>query len=141
MVTTGEKEGAVVLGIYENIKKRRLELGMTQTQLAELAGYADRSAIAKIESGASKISQPKIVALAEALQVTPSELFGLSDESEPAIDPIELVRQKYGEDARELIELYLKLNEAGRKKILQDLRDVVDLPRYTEELKKEMKMA
>lgn len=130
-----------MLGIYENIKKRRLELGMTQTQLAELAGYADRSAIAKIESGASKISQPKIVALAEALQVTPSELFGLSDESEPAIDPIELVRQKYGEDARELIELYLKLNEAGRKKILQDLRDVVDLPRYTEELKKEMKMA
>ena len=38
-----------MLQLYKNIKKRRLELQLTQTDLATKLGYADKSMIAKIE--------------------------------------------------------------------------------------------
>lgn len=40
-----------MLKLYENIKKRRLELGMTQNDLSEKLGYKEKSAISKIEKG------------------------------------------------------------------------------------------
>ena len=65
-----------MLKLYENIKSRRIELGMTQSQLAEKLGYADKSMIAKIEKGAVDLQQSKIIALAEALKMKPSDLMG-----------------------------------------------------------------
>lgn len=38
-----------MLTLYKNIKKLREELGMSQDELAEKAGYTSRSSIAKIE--------------------------------------------------------------------------------------------
>lgn len=72
-----------MLQLYKNIKSRRLELNLTQSDLAKKMGYADKSMIAKIEKGAVDLTQSKIVAFADALQTTPSELMGwkvLSDE-------------------------------------------------------------
>lgn len=69
-----------MLKLYENIKDRRLKLGLTQTQLAEKLGYADKSMIAKIEKGQVDLSQSKIVAFAEALCTTPGELMGWEDD-------------------------------------------------------------
>ena len=40
-----------MLTLYKNIKKLREELGMSQDELAEKAGYTSRSSIAKIEKG------------------------------------------------------------------------------------------
>ena len=37
--------------LYERIKKRREELGMSQDELAQKLGYKSRSTIAKIEKG------------------------------------------------------------------------------------------
>jgi repressor LexA len=68
-----------MLEIYKNIKARRIELGLTQNQLAKIMGYTDRSAIAKIEAGVNDIPQSKIEAFAEALQTTPGKLMGLPD--------------------------------------------------------------
>ena len=65
-----------MLQLYTNIRNRRKELGLTQTELAEKLGYADKSMIAKIEAGSIDINQSKIIAFAEALQTTPSRLFG-----------------------------------------------------------------
>lgn len=65
-----------MLDLYSNIKKRRLELGLTQSELAEKLGYSDKSMIAKIESGKVDLAQSKIVAFADALQVTPAYLMG-----------------------------------------------------------------
>lgn len=66
--------------IYENIRKRRLELGMTQLELARLAGYENRSSIARIERGDHDLPQSKIVEIANALKTTPSYLMGWEDE-------------------------------------------------------------
>ena len=62
--------------LYANIKKRRKELGLTQTELAELVGYKDKTAVAHIEKGDIDLPQSKIVAFAEALSTTPGELLG-----------------------------------------------------------------
>ena len=66
--------------VYKNIRKRRLELGMTQSELARLAGYENRSSIARIERGDTNLPQSKIVDIAKALKVTPSYLMGWEEE-------------------------------------------------------------
>ena len=64
-----------MLTLYENIKTRRDELGMTKVRLAELVGY-DRSMITKIEQGKVDLTQSKISAIAKALQTTTMKLMG-----------------------------------------------------------------
>ena len=68
-----------MLDLYTNIKKRRMELGMTQDELAKLCGYTDRSSIAKIESGKIDLTQSKILLFAEVLRTTPAELMGWNE--------------------------------------------------------------
>lgn len=62
--------------LYENIRNRRIALGMTQSELADKMGYTNRSSIAKIENGAVDLSQSKIVQFAKVLETTPGELMG-----------------------------------------------------------------
>lgn len=68
-----------MLELYKNIKKRRKDLGLTQTDLALKLGYADKSMVAKIEAGNVDLAQSKIVAFAEALETTPAHLMGWED--------------------------------------------------------------
>jgi transcriptional regulator with XRE-family HTH domain len=63
------------MDMYDRIRNRRKELGMTQDELARLTGYNDRSSIAKIEAKKADLSQSKIIAFAEALKVTTSYLM------------------------------------------------------------------
>ena len=66
-----------MLQLYKNIKSRRIELGMTQSDLAKKAGYADKSMIAKIEKGSVDLPQSKIISFAEILSTTPGALMGI----------------------------------------------------------------
>ncbi|BEO99220.1 hypothetical protein FNCP11_15360 [Fusobacterium nucleatum] len=63
------------MDMYDRIRNRRKELGMTQDELAKLTGYNDRSSIAKIEAKKADLSQSKIIAFAEALKVSTSYLM------------------------------------------------------------------
>ena len=63
------------MDMYDRIRSRRKELGMTQDELAKLTGYNDRSSIAKIEAKKADLSQSKIIAFAEALKVSTSYLM------------------------------------------------------------------
>lgn len=65
-----------MLELYRNIKRIREERGMSQDELARLVGFKSRSSINKIEMGVNDITQSKLVAIANALRVTPSELMG-----------------------------------------------------------------
>ena len=49
---------------------------MSQQELAEKAGYTDRSSKAKIEAGKVDLTQSKVKSLAKALNITPGELMG-----------------------------------------------------------------
>lgn len=66
-------------GIGERIKNRRKELKMSQDELAMKLGYKSRSSINKIELNARNLTQSKIKAFADALEVTPEYIMGWDD--------------------------------------------------------------
>lgn len=72
-----------MLELYKNIKRRRQQLKMTQTDLALKMGYADKSMIAKIEKGNVDLPQSRILAFANVLETTLGELMGWDYEVEP----------------------------------------------------------
>ena len=67
----------------QRIKQRRLELDLTQEELAKAAGYTSRSSINKIELGKVDLTQSKLTAIAKALSVSPIELMGYSTQTQP----------------------------------------------------------
>lgn len=62
--------------IGKNIRRRRIELGLSQEELAERCGFKSKSSINKMESGAQGLPQSKIVAVAKALETTPRYIMG-----------------------------------------------------------------
>ncbi len=72
--------------LFKNIRDRRLQLGMSQAELAKKVGYSDRSAIAHIEAGKKNLTHSRIISFAEALDTTPEQLMGWIDEPENSID-------------------------------------------------------
>lgn len=68
--------------IGEKIKARREELGMRQIDLARKLGYTSPAAISLIEKGKNQLKQKKIKAIADALNVDPLWLIGITDSME-----------------------------------------------------------
>ena len=68
-----------MLPLYDNIRKRRIELKLSQQELAEKLGYTSRTTIAKIEAGKIDIPQSKVIAFAAALDITPGQLMGWTE--------------------------------------------------------------
>lgn len=95
--------------LYKNIRNRRIELGLTQAELAKKIGYRSISTIAKIERGINDIPQSKIKAFADALNTTPGELMG---EVEPAPVPLSLTQQEETH-----IKKYRQLDADGRERV------------------------
>lgn len=67
--------------LYDRIRARRTELGLTIEELAHKMGYKDKSSISKIENGKADIPQSKIAAFADALETTPAYLMGWEENS------------------------------------------------------------
>ena len=64
------------MGVGENIKKRRKQLGMSAETLAEIINVAPTT-IYRYESGAiEKVDSTKLEDIANALQTTPASLMG-----------------------------------------------------------------
>ena len=77
---TNHKKEFMMEKLYENIKKFREALGLTQEELARTTGYSDRTSIAKIEAGKIDLSQSKLTLFAAALQTSPTVLLGWQEE-------------------------------------------------------------
>lgn len=77
------------MGIGEKIKNRRIELNMTQEELALKMGYKSKSTINKIELGINDIPLSKVEDFAKALSVTTSYLMGWDSDEESSyyLDP------------------------------------------------------
>jgi len=69
------------LSIYNRIKQKRIELGMTQQDLAEKVGLKTKGAISRIESGDRDINQRQVIDFAKALHTTPAYLMGWEEEA------------------------------------------------------------
>lgn len=134
------------MSIGQRIKSRREELGMSQEDLAHRIGYKSKSSINKIELDIQQLRQSKIKQIADALETTTDYIMGWSekknDEPKEKHDITDLIKNQYGSDVYELVQLYSKLNEAGKNKIMEELCDTAALPKYTEPVKRDaQKMA
>lgn len=83
---TGEEsanmnENEASLNVGDRVKKRRIEIGLSQEELAIKMGYQSRTSINKIENG-RPVTQKIAIRLANALGVSPAYLMGLGEEQE-----------------------------------------------------------
>jgi transcriptional regulator with XRE-family HTH domain len=58
--------------IGKKIRERRLELGLTQEELAHRMGYKSKSTINKIEKDLHDVNQTNLIKLSKALDCSPS---------------------------------------------------------------------
>ena len=85
----------------ERIRLARRAQGMTQEVLAELSGFSHKSAINKIETGQNGLSEKKLQAVADALQVSVYYLkTGIQPPNEPT--PLKGWTQELAETAANL---------------------------------------
>lgn len=104
------------MGIGDKIKARRLEMGMSQQELAEAMGYTSKSTINKIELGKNDVTQSKVIKFANVLKTTPGYLMDWDDS--PLGDyneNIEILKYK-----PELLELYNDIITNDRLAVLFD---------------------
>lgn len=74
--------------IGSRIRQRRDELGLSQDELAKKLGYKSRSSINKIELDQRNLTQSKIKAIADALDITPAYIMGWDDLDEKSHFPV-----------------------------------------------------
>lgn len=103
--------------LYNNIKNRRIELNMTQTELAQKVGYADKGMISRVENGKVDLSQSQIIKFAKALDIDPGVLMGWNElfveMNQPKGDREEALR----EQAKRLYEHYQKASPEIQKAV------------------------
>jgi len=76
--------------IGQKIKQRRVELKMSQAQLARKLDYKSRSSINKIELGYNDITQSKVVEFAQALRTSPAFLMGWEEDNSYQYDCVRI---------------------------------------------------
>lgn len=103
-----------VLG--ERIAQRRKELGMSQEDLALLMQTHQRQ-ISRYETGQNDPTVRVLIAIAQALDTTPTWLLGLSDNPERP-----LTEDNLTEDERTLLELFRSKEPTRRHSILEILK-------------------
>lgn len=125
-----------MLQLYKNIKQRRTDLHLTQSELAKKMGYADKSMIAKIEKGLIDLPQSKIVAFAEALDTTPAQLMGWEqyDSHFPAREAPKEVYSKFlanierhHRKSKELEEDYSRLSSDNQERVNSYVKKLYDI--------------
>lgn len=79
--------------LCKNIKNRRIELGLSQSELADRVGYSDKSMISKVERGVVDLSQSKILSFATALECTPAFLVGWEQPDSPLFSPLPKMKE------------------------------------------------
>ena len=88
--------------IGDRIRSRRMELRMSQEELANRTGYSGKSAVAKIEKNVNGIPQDKVTLFARALNTSEPYLLGLVNDPEwkigmPAKETDDVFELKDGE--------------------------------------------
>ena len=64
------------MNLGENIQLRRIELGLTQAELAKRLGLKSKASISSIEKNKEDLTVTRLIKIAEALETTPTHLMG-----------------------------------------------------------------
>lgn len=115
------------MSIGDKIRAKRIDLNMTQEELALKVGYTSKSTINKIELGINDIPLSKVVEFARALSTSEAYLMEWDDESSSSdtdlcasIDPEE----------EHLLSIFRDLSVDGKDKLLSYAEDLKASGRY-----------
>ena len=108
--------------IGEKIKRRRMELGLSQRELARRMGYSDNSTLARIEQGKVDVYQNKIVQFSEVLGVSVAYLMDWEEEQKKNdIQADIILRMRTDTDFMSAVESLYKLDREKLQGINQML--------------------
>lgn len=110
--------------LNQRIRNRRIEIGLSQDELAKRLGYKSRSTINKIELGINDIPQSKVVAFAQALDTTSAYLLGIEDSDIHSFCTDLLISATIAE--------MKKLNKRGKFRLLETAKEFVCNPLYND---------
>ena len=106
--------------IGEKIKQRRIELGMSQRELARRMEYNGNSTLNRIENGTVEVTQTKLLQFAQALNVSVTYLMGVEENEQTNMDnPIT-------NEEKILLELYRNIAEDKKEIVLKMLQVAVE---------------
>lgn len=119
--------------------KKAMELrNMKATELSEKA-QIPKSAISQYLSGLYEAKQKSIFKLAKILNVSEGWLMGLDVPMERNSNIIQgsfnmstIIKSNYGESSLELLDNYNKLNNLGKHTADVYVKDLTEIPKYTE---------
>lgn len=127
--------------LAQNIKRRRIELNLSQSELASKVGYKDKGSISRIENGTLDLTQSQIVNFAKALEVSPAYLMGWESQSDKdklldSLDKIKEMIEKseilsITDTEAEIINNIRKLDSKGRETVLRVIQDELRYLRMT----------
>lgn len=127
----------MTMGQY--IKHLREQLHMSQEELGQsLNPPVNRAAINKWETGqVENIKRTYIQQLAKKFCVSPCELMCFDDKFDSPkiaeeVKTLELLQKNFGEDAVKMLEMFNSMNIDGKKKVLENLSDLIEIKKYTE---------
>lgn len=107
------------------MRKKRLELGLSQEEVATKLGYKSRSSVNKMECSRN-LPLSKVEKVAEVLGCTPSYLMGWED----LFSPENAVLHAHMTDDLQFTELYkiwIKLNDTGKEKLMDNANDLAQI--------------
>jgi transcriptional regulator with XRE-family HTH domain len=107
--------------IGEKIRLRRMEQGMSMQDLADRMGYANKSTVARIESGEIDPPQSKVVKFADALGTSVSDLMGWLDEENEKPSVGELP-----DKVKQLVDFALSVPEDKIDLVLKVMKSIVE---------------
>lgn len=112
----------------ERIKQRRLELGLTQLEVAKRLGLTSKAAVCKVEKQGDDVTLKSVEKFAHVLHCAPAYLMGWSDEkydvpkyknqhttNTVATEKDTIVINPQTDDEREIQDLYSQLSNEQRQ--------------------------
>ena len=123
----------------KKIKDARIEKGLTQKQLAEklmkMGKKASNTAIANWESG---LNSPDIETLQTLCIILGKDgnYFFESYDKQFSINNLEqlssITENTYGVKSTKMLNYYQKLNDIGKEKAVENIKDLTEVPKYVE---------
>lgn len=114
-----------------NLRYLRKERGMSQDELADKLGYKSFTTIQKWESGVSEPSVSTLKVIANIFGVSMDQMINqdLSVPSSSSATPLRLSEQE-----EHLVVSFRCLNEEGREKAVERIDELLDVPKYQNEV-------
>lgn len=113
--------------VGNRIKQCRLDLGMTQDELAAKMGYNGKSTVSAAENCGDNITTTKVRKFADALGVSFRYLMGYEDNQPEDTDRAKSIREFYkhnplSDEEWEIIKMYRKVDDSTREAAYNVLR-------------------